>query len=97
MRAHPVLHAIEKRAERAIAQELAVMTRDVLMLRPMLDVEDRAYADGLLLKFDQLVRNQQLDAACGVLRTGSPVTQGGPSPSGQIAGLPAPKVILSEV
>ena len=97
MRAHPVLHAIETRAERAIAQELAVMTRDVLMLRPTLDVEDRAYADGLLLKLDQLIRNQQLDPVCGVPRTDLTVIQARPSSSNQIVDLPAPEAMVSEV
>ena len=97
MSTHPVLHAIETRAERAIAQELAVMTGEVLMLRPTLDVEDRAYADGLLLKIDQLIRNQQLDPVCGVLRTDLMATQNGPSPSSQVAGLAASEVMLSEV
>ena len=60
MTPHQVLHAIEVDAERAIAQELAVMKQDVQSLRPALDGEDREYADCLMLKLDQLIHNQQL-------------------------------------
>jgi hypothetical protein len=60
MTPHQVLHAIEVDAERAIAQELAVMMQDVQTLRPVLEADDRDYADCLLLKLDQLIRNQQL-------------------------------------
>ena len=48
------LRTIEERAERAIVQELRLMTHEVLQLRPSLDLEDRAYADGLLLKLGRL-------------------------------------------
>lgn len=56
---HP-LQQIERRAERAIVQELRILLDDVLALRPMLDFEDRAYADGLLMKLDKLIRDQIL-------------------------------------
>jgi hypothetical protein len=56
---HP-LQAIERRAERAIVQELRILLDEVLALRPMLNVEDRAYADGLLMKLDRLIREQIL-------------------------------------
>lgn len=52
------LHAIEIRAERAIVQELRIMTQEVLALRPSLNMEERAYADGLLLKLDRLIVSQ---------------------------------------
>lgn len=58
MSATQTLRAIEARAERAIVQELKIMARDVLAIRPTLPPEERAYADGLLLKLDQLARNQ---------------------------------------
>ncbi len=60
MTPHQVLHAIEVDAERAIAQELAAMMQDVQSLRSALEADDREYADCLLLKLDQLIRNQQL-------------------------------------
>lgn len=68
MTPHSVLHAIELRAETAITQELAVMAHDVLLLRPTLAMEDREYADCLLLKLDQLIRNQQLEPLSGWLQ-----------------------------
>lgn len=52
------LHAIEARAERAIVQELRLLIREVLALRPSLGLEDRAHADALLLKLDHLGRSQ---------------------------------------
>lgn len=58
------LHAIEARAERAIVQELKIMTLEVLVLRPSLTMQDRAYADGLLLKLDHLIGNQQVRPEC---------------------------------
>jgi len=53
MTPHSFLQSIETRAEGAIAQELAVMTHEVLLVRPTLAIEDREYADCLLLKLDQ--------------------------------------------
>jgi hypothetical protein len=69
MTPHSFLQSIETRAEGAIAQELAVMTHEVLLLRPTLAIEDREYADCLLLKLDQLIRNQQLTPLCGKRHT----------------------------
>lgn len=69
MTPHSVLHSIELHAEGAIPQELAVMTHEVLLLRPALAMEDREYADCLLLKLDQLIRNQQLEPLSGRLQT----------------------------
>lgn len=61
MNAHDLLNNLERRAESAIAQELVVMTREVLALRPTLEPEDRAHASCLLLKLDHLHRNLQID------------------------------------
>jgi hypothetical protein len=52
------LHAIERRAECAIVQELGIMLDEVLALRPTLNMDDRAYADGLLMKLDRLIQDQ---------------------------------------
>lgn len=52
------LRAIEARAERAIVQELRLMTQEILGLRTQLVLEDRAHADALLLKLDHLERDQ---------------------------------------
>ena len=56
---HP-LYAIERRAERAIVQELRILLDEVLVLRPALSMDDRAYADGLLMKLDRLIQEQML-------------------------------------
>lgn len=65
------LCAIEERAERAIVQELRLMTNEVLQMRPSLDLEDRAYADGLLLKLGRFEMAQlavrAIDAATSAL------------------------------
>jgi hypothetical protein len=53
-----MLHAIERRAECAIVQELRIMLDEVLALRPTLNMDDRAYADGLLMKLDRLIQDQ---------------------------------------
>ncbi len=58
------LQAIETRAEHAIVQELRIMTRELLAL-PSLPMQDRAYADGLLLKLDRLIDSQQMQAEDG--------------------------------
>ena len=55
------LRSIEMNAERAIVQELRIMIRDVLDLRPSLGLEDRNHADVLLLKLDRLARDQWVD------------------------------------
>lgn len=46
------LRAIEARAERAIVQELRLMTHEILGMRTQLVLEDRAHADSLLMKLD---------------------------------------------
>ena len=55
-----MLYAIERCAERAIVQELRIMLDEVLALRPTLNMDDRAYADGLLMKLDRLIQDQTL-------------------------------------
>ena len=59
------LRTIEMNAERAIVQELRIMIRDVLDLRPSLVLEDRNHADVLLLKLDRLARDQLVDSVPG--------------------------------
>ena len=59
------LRAIEMNAERAIVQELRIMIRDVLVLRPSLGHQDRDHADVLLLKLDRLARDQWIDSVPG--------------------------------
>lgn len=59
------LRTIEMNAERAIVQELRIMIRDVLDLRPSLGLEDRNHADVLLLKLDRLARDQLVDSVPG--------------------------------
>ena len=54
------LHAIERRAECAIVQELRILLDEVLALRPALNMDERAYADGLLMKLDRLIQDQML-------------------------------------
>ena len=56
---------IEMNAERTIVQELRIMIRDVLGLRPSLGLEDRNHADVLLLKLDRLARDQLVDSVHG--------------------------------
>ena len=56
------LCAIERRAERAVVQELRLMTQEILAMRTHLSFEDRAHADALLLKLDHLERCQRVDA-----------------------------------
>ena len=55
------LCAIERRAERAIVQELRLMTQEILAMRTQLTLHDRAHADALLLKLDHLERCQRVD------------------------------------
>lgn len=57
------LCAIERRAERAIVQELRLMTQEILAMRTQLTLSDRAHADALLLKLDHLERCQRVDTA----------------------------------
>jgi hypothetical protein len=58
------LRAIEAYAERACKQELTAMTGETLSLRTYLQMEDKAYADGLLLKLDRLATTQVVRPAC---------------------------------
>ena len=55
------LCAIERRAERAIVQELRLMTQEILAMRTQLTLEDRAHADALLLKLSQLESCQRVE------------------------------------
>lgn len=57
-----ILCAIERRAERAIAHELRLMTLEILAMRTHLTLDHRAHADALLLKLDHLERSQQVEA-----------------------------------
>ena len=52
------LRAIEARAERAIVQELRLMTQEILTMRTLLVLQDRNHADALLLKLDRLAQDQ---------------------------------------
>lgn len=54
------LRAIEARAERAIVQELRLMTQEILAMRTVLVLEDRSQADALLLKLDRLAQDQMV-------------------------------------
>ncbi|MFT3815628.1 MAG: hypothetical protein QM740_20065 [Acidovorax sp.] len=63
------LCAIERRAERALVQELRLMTQEILAMRTQLSLAHRAQADGLLLKLDHLQRCQQIDAAAAAAHT----------------------------
>jgi len=55
------LCAIERRAERAVVQELRLMTQEILAMRTQLTLEDRAHADALLLKLSHLESCQQVE------------------------------------
>ena len=59
------LRAIEARAERAIVQELRLMTQDILAMRTALVLEERSHADALLLKLDRLAQEQMVTSATG--------------------------------
>lgn len=54
-----VLCAMESAARSAPVQELRLMICRTLLLRPGLRVDDREYADALLLKLQHLVCEQQ--------------------------------------
>lgn len=56
------LCAIERRADRAVVQELRLMTQEILAMRTQLTLEDRAHADALLLKLSHLECCQQVDS-----------------------------------
>ena len=49
-----ILNAIEARAERAIAQEIPLMVKKILRLRPALSTDAQEQADALLLKLYRL-------------------------------------------
>lgn len=74
------LCAIERRAERAIVQELRLMTQEILAMRTQLTLADRAHADALLLKLTHLERCQQVDtvAPCPIAPTAASTGQGFP-------------------
>ncbi len=55
------LCAIERRAERAIVQELRLMIQEILALRTQLTLDERAHADALLLKLSHLESCQQVE------------------------------------
>ena len=68
-----ILNAIEARAKRAIVQELRLMQKEVLQLRPSLSPQDQDHADALLLKLDRLLSDQVVVASeAGVLAQGFP-------------------------
>jgi hypothetical protein len=79
-----ILSGVERRAERAIAQELRLLTNELLHLRTHLSPEDCARVDGLLLKIDQLERSQQLPAFPTLPAVGEPVRSSG------LPGVPPP-------
>lgn len=54
------LRAIEARAERAIVQELRLMTQEILAIRTLLVLDERNHADALLLKLDRLAQDQRV-------------------------------------
>ena len=66
-----ILNAIEARAQRAIVQELRLMKKEVLQLRPSLSPQDQDHADALPLKLGRLESDQViLTADAGVLEQG---------------------------
>ena len=65
-----ILNAIEARAQRAIVQELRLMKKEVLQLRPSLSPEDQGHADALLLKLDRLLSDQVVVTEAGALAQG---------------------------
>ena len=66
-----ILNAIEARAQRAIVQELRLMKKEVLQLRPSLSPQGQDHADALLLKLGRLESDQVfLTADAGVLEQG---------------------------
>lgn len=74
------LCAIERRAERAVVQELRLMTQEILAMRTQLTLEECAHADALLLKLDHLERCQRVDtvAPCATAPRAAPVEPGLP-------------------
>lgn len=77
-----ILCAIERRAERAIVQELRAMTQEILAMRTQLSMEHRAHADALLLKLDHLERCQQVETVLpgAAAQDRVPAAQGHPVP-----------------
>lgn len=63
------LCAIERRAERALVQELRHMTQNILDLRSHLTLDERAHADALLLKLDHLERAQSVACIAPAVRS----------------------------
>ena len=53
-----ILNAIEAHADRAIVQELRIIKKEVLQLRPSLNPDDQEHAEALLLKLDRLQSDQ---------------------------------------
>lgn len=53
-----ILNAIEAHADRAIVQELRIIKKEVLQLRPSLNPDDQEHAGALLLKLDRLLSEQ---------------------------------------
>jgi len=76
-----ILCAIERRAERALVQELRLMTQEILTMRTQLTLEHRAHADALLLKLDHLARCQLVDtvAPCPAALSTPPAGSGLPA------------------
>jgi hypothetical protein len=60
------LCAIEKRAHRAIVQELRLLIKEVQALQPGLAGDDsaHAHAHALLLKLEHLRQSQVVDSVC---------------------------------
>lgn len=58
------LCAIERRANRAIVQELRLLIKEVQALQPCLAGDDSAHAHALLLKLEHLQQSQVVDRVC---------------------------------
>ena len=65
-----ILNAIEAHADRAIVQELRVIKKEVLQLRPSLNPDDQEHAEALLLKLDRLLSDQVVVTEAGALAQG---------------------------
>ncbi|MCU7369988.1 hypothetical protein PEC18_03670 [Paucibacter sp. O1-1] len=63
------LCAIERRADRAVVQELRLMTQEILAMRTQLTLEERAHADALLLKLSHLECCQQVESVASSAAT----------------------------
>lgn len=53
-----ILNAVEAQANRATVQELRIIKKEVLQLRPSLNPDDQEQAEALLLKLDRLLSDQ---------------------------------------